>query len=123
MENRIEISVGDNRITVALSGEFDPLAVKATVAELLQHPDYRPSMDALYDLRGLTLGAVSTEQLQTLSFEIADPSWDGTKFAMVADDDGVFGLARVYTAVASESGDQLRSVFRSMEAAEAWLDG
>ena len=123
MESRIEISVDDNRITVALSGEFDPPKVKATVSELLRHPDYRANMDALYDLRGLTLGAISTEQLQTLSFEIADPSWDGTRFAMVTDDDDVYGLARVYTAVASESGDQQRSVFRTIEAAVAWLEG
>ncbi|MEM1434758.1 MAG: hypothetical protein AAGG11_11925 [Pseudomonadota bacterium] len=122
MESRIAISVSENRITVALSGEFDPLAVKETVAELLRHPDYRANMDALYDLRGLYLGAISTEQLQTLSFEIFDPSWDGTKFAMVTDDDDVYGLSRVYTAVASESGDQQRAVFRSIEAAVAWLD-
>lgn len=122
MESRIEISVSQNRITVALSGDFDPVAVKSTVTELLNHPDYQASMDALYDLRGMTLGAITTEQLQTLSFEIADPSWDGTKFAMVTDNDDVFGLARVYTAVASESGDQQRSVFRSIDAAIAWLD-
>lgn len=121
MHNSININASENRITVALSGEFDPQAIKETVAELLVHPDYRASMDALYDLRGLKLGAVSSEALQTLSFEIADPSWDGTKFAMVADDDDVFGLARVYTAVAGESGDQQRSVFRSLEAATAWL--
>lgn len=123
MESSFAISIELNRITVRLSGPFEPEQVKTTVAELLADPNYRANMNALYDLRGLDIGAVTSDQLQRLSYEIADPSWDGTRFALVADDDDVYGMARVYTAVAGESGDQQRRVFRDVGAAEGWLNG
>ena len=121
MEHRLELDPGRDLIIVGLSGDFDPEAIRAVVTEMLAHPEYRSNMSALYDLRGLSFGAISADELQRLSFEIADPSWDGTRLAFVADDDDVFGLARVYCTVAGESGDQQRRTFRDYDVAERWV--
>ncbi|MEM6708980.1 MAG: hypothetical protein AAF648_09370 [Pseudomonadota bacterium] len=121
MEHTITIDPQRNLIVVSLRGEFEFADVKAAVEELMARPDYRASLNALYDLRGVTFGAVSSDALQKLSFEIADPSWDGTRFALVADDDDVFGICRIYCAVASESGEQQRKAFRDFDSAEQWV--
>ena len=70
----------------------------------------------------MTMGAVTADQLQRLAFDVFDPGWNGTKFAMVAEDDDVYGMARVYAAVADETGAQQRRAFRTLEAAMAWLE-
>lgn len=106
---------------VALHGDFDLEVVKGLVQSLTEHQEYDPTYSALYDLRDVTMGAVTADQLQRLAFDVFDPGWNGTKFAMVAEDDDVYGMARVYAAVADETGQQQRRAFRSMDAAMGWL--
>jgi hypothetical protein len=106
---------------VTLSGEFDPVGVQAVVQAVKAHPDYDPNYNALYDLRTATMGSVTADQLQRLAYDVFDPSWTGTKFAMVAHDDDVFGMARVYAAVADGTVDQQRRAFRSYDDALEWL--
>lgn len=118
----IEIDTERKLSIVTLSGEFDLTVVKGLVEALGQHPDYEPTFNALYDLRNVTMGAITADQLQRLAFDVFDPGWNGTKFAMVADEDDVYGMARVYAAVADETGQQQRRAFRSFDAALTWLE-
>ena len=112
----------DRQVTiVTLDGEFSLAAVKALVEELQNYEDYDPRFGALYDLRQVTMGGITADQLQRLAFDIFDPSWDGTRFAMVATDDDVYGMARVYAAVADETGKQQRRAFRDFDAAFDWV--
>lgn len=108
---------------VTLSGPFDIAKVKEMVEQFHQDPNYDPTYNALYDIRKLDITGVTSDQLQRLAFEVFDPSWDGTRFAMVAEDDDVFGMARVYAALADETGRVQRRAFRSMAAAEEWVTG
>ncbi len=117
----IEVDVERKFSVVTLGGPFDLNAVKCLIEELTQHPDYQPSFNALYDLRQVTMGEVTADQLQRLAFDVFDPGWDGTKFAMVAEDDDVYGMARVYAAVADETGRQQRRAFRSYDDAVRWV--
>ncbi len=120
---RIEVDLERLLSIVTLSGEFDLEAVKALIQALTRHPDYQPTFNALYDLREVTMGPITADQLQRLAFDVFDPGWNGTKFAMVASDDDVYGMARVYAAVADETGQQQRRAFRDYDAALRWLSG
>lgn len=106
---------------VTLTGPFDLVKVKAVVDEAHRREDYNPRFSALYDLRDVTMDGITADQLQRLAFDIFDPSWDGTRFAMVATDDAVFGMARVYAAVADETGRLQRRAFRDYDAALEWV--
>lgn len=108
---------------VTLTGEFQLDAVKAKVGELQRHEDYEPRYSALYDLREVTMGGITADQLQRLAFDVFDPSWDGTRFAMVSTDDDVYGMTRVYAAVADETVKQQRRAFRDYHAALEWVTG
>ncbi|MEM1230350.1 MAG: hypothetical protein AAGI15_07435 [Pseudomonadota bacterium] len=117
----IEIDHERKLSIVRLSGAFDPIGVQDVVRALQEHPEYDPSYSALYDVRNVTMGEVTADKLQQLAYDVFDPSWTGTKFAMVATDDDVFGMARVYAAVADGTVDQQRRAFRDYDAALAWL--
>ncbi len=117
----IEIDHERRLSIVRLSGPFDPVGVKDVVRALQEHPEYDPTYSALYDVRNVTMDAVTANNLQQLAYDVFDPSWSGTKWAAVATDDDVFGMARVYAAVADGTVDQQRRVFRDYDAALAWL--
>ena len=119
----IQIDKEREVMVIKLSGEFDLTIVKKVVDALQEHEDYNPRYAALYDLRDVTMGGITADQLQRLAFDVFDPSWDGTRFAMVATADDVYGMARVYAAVADETVKQQRRAFRDYDAALEWVGG
>lgn len=119
----IEVDTHRKLSTVTLSGAFDPVGVQGVVKALTEHPDYDPDYDVVYDLRNVSMEGVTADQLQRLAYNVFDPAWSGTKFAVVASDDDVYGMVRVYLAVADGTVDQQRRAFRSLDDALEWVQG
>jgi hypothetical protein len=86
--------------------------------------DHPPDADALWDLRGLDFGLVDGRFLRTM---LALRRWDfaargAARVALLVEDDLQYGVARQFELL---SGDPVAgyAVFRSPEAALAWLRG
>ena len=93
--------------------------------EVLQHnrqlradPRFDPTFRQLADMSGVTLNAVTTDNVQeTARDQYFAP---GTRRALVVSDDTTFGLCRMFATYAESLG-QVITVFRDRKEAEAWL--
>ena len=104
--------------------DFDLLR---TFAALLDAPDYDPSLDLLFDGRGIEGLDVSTETVRKIAHQVALADTaiaEGVrpKTAIVVPTDAAFGLARMYeTYRALESSRKQYLVCRTIEEAREWL--
>ena len=88
-------------------------------SRLLTDPAFDPEYRSLGDLRAVTDVDVDSAGLVQAA---ATPVFiEGTKRALVATSDAVYGMARAYASYHERMGQVVR-VFRQMELAEAWLD-
>ncbi len=85
-------------------------------------PDYDPDLDDLLDFSGAERVAIVAEGVRRLVayFDRADLPGHHARLAVVAPQDYVFGLARMYETLRGGAPGQIR-VFRDRAAAEAWL--
>lgn len=87
---------------------------------LLRDPDFVPSFKQIFDFRGVTDSELTSTDIR----ERAESKLfgDGSRRALVASSDLVFGMARMYQLLAAdENSDEIR-VFREMSDAVRWLD-
>ena len=96
-----------------------------TDGDLLEHqrqlgndPDFRPDHDQLFDFRGVTRLATSSAVVYALAE--ANPFGAGSRRAVTAPSDVVFGVARMFETLTSGSAHVLR-LFRDHDAAMRWL--
>ena len=86
--------------------------------KLRNDPRFDPTYRQLTDLMGVTEIGVSTSTINETSLDqFFEP---GTRRALVACDDAVFGMARMY-ALRAEGLGQTIQVFRDVERAREWL--
>jgi hypothetical protein len=89
-------------------------------SRLQADPAFDPSYRSLGDLREVTEIAVdSTDLAASASLPVFEP---GTRRALVASRDAVYGMLRAFASFNERMGQTMR-IFRDMESAEAWLDG
>jgi hypothetical protein len=96
-----------------------------TAEEFLEHgkrlgedPDFEPSFDQILDLRAATPIELPTAALKGMaSLRLFGA---GSRRALVAPRDLVFGLARMYESLRADAPESLRS-FRTIEEARRWL--
>jgi hypothetical protein len=82
-------------------------------------PQFQPDFRQLVDLRAQTEILYDSEMVRDTSRKhVFSP---GTRRALVASTDAVFGMARMF-ALQSETAGQTIQVFRDMREAEGWLD-
>ncbi len=83
-------------------------------------PDFVPNYRQIFDLRGVTdLELTSTDLRERVANDVFG---GGSRRALVASSDLVFGMARMYQLLAAdENTDEIR-VFREMSDAVRWLD-
>ena len=106
--------------TVSESLTVDELL--AHKAALLADPQFRPGLKELSDVRGvksLTLGVADVRRLAGFDSE-HKAELGAYKLALVARDDFVFGMARMYQQSTDENISNV-GVFRSVEQATEWL--
>ena len=66
--------------------------------------------------------ALTGEEIRRLAAvaENTDHAWGPTKWALIASDDVIYGLSRMYSALTSDH-EVATHVFRTVEAANDWL--
>ena len=86
--------------------------------KLRSDPQFDPTYQQLVDLTGVTEIVVTTSMINETSLDqFFEP---GTRRAMVAVDDAVYGMARMF-ALRAESVGQTIQIFRDAERAREWL--
>jgi hypothetical protein len=118
------IDVERNLIIRKVTGKFVIDDLKAAYAYTFDHPDYTPSMPALWDLLDADIADVSSEVLREvvkLVQTVSEDRGSGYKVAFVAPDDISYGITSMFKAY----GDNLSfrmSIFRNMDEATSWLE-
>jgi hypothetical protein len=109
-------------LTMTLSGTVDVPSIRAFVEDIVANPEYRAEMLILVDLTDLDTSSISVEEYETVSDVIngRDHRFPAKAIAIVAPTARVFDDAMRHRAYVggSKSG---REVFRSRDAAIAWL--
>ena len=94
-----------------------------SLQEAVAHPDFSPGFRQLCDFRELhEFGGGYDEYHEVIENgrKFSD-RLQGGRVALVAERDSVFGMLRMYQAIAQELPLEI-SVFRDMEEAERWLE-
>lgn len=104
------------------SDTVDDSELLGAYRSLLSSPDYDPRLNDLVDMRPVTRFDVSGDALQELvrAFSPLDAARVHTRRAIVAGSDVVFGMARMYELLRSDTPEDIR-VFRDMDLAREWL--
>ena len=105
-------------ITSRLWGPVTDREVFEHNEKLRGDPDFDPTYQQLVDLTEVTEVVVSTSMINETSLDqFFEP---GTRRAMVAVDDAVYGMARMF-ALRAESVGQTIEIFRDSQKARDWL--
>lgn len=109
----------DERTWVLTPGETFELA---EVLDLLRDTEWKGARRYLWDLRALAEGPGTTGDLRRMldESERLSAQWNGSRVAIVATADLHYGVARMFTAFASDLDIEYR-VFRDELEARAWL--
>jgi hypothetical protein len=87
-------------------------------SRILVDPRFDPTYRSLGDLRDVT--EVTLDTLETANTAATPLFATGTRRAIVAPADAVYGMARMFATFAERSGQEVR-IFRELEPAEKWL--
>ena len=97
-----------------------------TEAEILDHrrrlsddPEFHPSFSQLIDLQDVTKVALSMAEMRIVA-NYTNIFSEESRRAMVAREDAVFGMARMYQMLRDEGPEEIM-VFREMPEARRWL--
>ena len=92
--------------------------------ELTSRPDYDATLNDLVDMSGVERLDVSSEAVRQLVqlYNLVDPDDVVPRTAIVAAQDHVFGMARMYQILREGAPDIIR-VFRDRDEAERWVAG
>jgi hypothetical protein len=121
-----EIDTQARIVRTTASGRITLADTMAYIQAVRGSADFDPSFDGLFDLRGaddLDLNGDEVRRLaKAMEEQDVDPVAAGSRVAIVADQDGIYGLARMYQTHREISG-WVRSVrvFREVDAASDWL--
>lgn len=89
---------------------------------MLSDPELDRTFDELIDLRDMETPTLPTEQVRSLATRITDArlSEGGTRMAIIAESNALFGLARLFEMQRDDGTVDIR-VFRSESDARLWL--
>jgi hypothetical protein len=88
-------------------------------SRLMTDPRFESDYRCLHDMRDATAIAIDTDDL--IESAMAPVFCPGARRAVVAPRDVVYGVARAYAVYSARAGQCVRA-FRTLEAAEAWLE-
>ena len=115
------VNVAENLIRTVAVGPIELEDIEQYVQQQMTHPDIRPGMHELVDMRAATLD-LSYEKMKRLVGRI-EPFNDkvgDARCALVSDNDVSFGFARMYEMMAEQTGVETRA-FREIGPALEWL--
>lgn len=114
-----ELNLAVHTVTVSLSLE----EIKAALDALWENPDFRPTMNTLWDVRDANVAEWSAEGIQAVARYVekhAEQRGIGYRSAIVVAQDVAFGLSRMYEAYGYDLPLNLR-VFRDIDEARRWV--
>lgn len=117
------ISAPDNLVATKAEGTLTDADIIDHKERLSVDPDFAPGMLELSDVRDVTSLEVTPEGIRRFTaFDKGNSESDrGHRLAIVASEDFIFGMARMYQMQAPEGDQAGVSVFRSIEEARSWL--
>lgn len=102
-------------------GVFSYDDVVAHKDRLLSDPDFDPGYSQIADLTQVTRLKLTTTEVEAFAqFQVFSP---GSRRALVASDDGLFGLGRMFATLRDIRGESGIGVFRSIDDALEWISG
>lgn len=108
-----------NLLITAAEGPLTADDVRSHQSTLASNPDFDPDADHLFDLSRVTDFDVGPGRIRDIA-SVAIFS-KASRRAVVAPEDVLFGLSRMYTGYRDAAAENLR-VFRTLEEALAWLE-
>lgn len=122
----VEIDLKRNFALVTLEEDFTFDILRAAYLGVIEHPDHRSGLDAIWDVRATKASDLDLLELgafRDLLHDHIDPDSDHAKTAIVTGPDVTFGMARVFQSVCDADLPAMFEVFETLEEAEAWLRG
>lgn len=110
------------RVVVEIRGSFEAGATLRVLEEVLADPRWKPGFDLLIEYQEVQPSSGTPTVVRESSQRAVDLAslLEGSRLALVAGQDAMFGLNRMFQAYADESPLTI-SVFRERAAAEQWL--
>jgi hypothetical protein len=101
---------------------FSSRDLSESIKRVTAHPDFRPDYDHLVDMRAVSAFQPDSKDIRKRSQDDRDNiRLDTSRIAIVATNNVVFGMARMYETL-MDGADVTVRTFRDMAEAEAWLD-
>jgi hypothetical protein len=115
------VSAEENLIRTVAEGRIELDDILQYVKAQMNHPEIRPGMHELVDMRTATLD-LDYHKMQRLvgSIEPFNEKVGQGRCALVSDKDVSFGFARMYEMMAEQTGVETKA-FREIESALEWL--
>ncbi len=108
-------------VLVKAEGVFTTHDLMESREQVQSDPRYRPGFNHLADLRQVTRFEPGTGDIRVRTQrDFGDRQLDDSLIAIVADNDYIFGMARIYESLMDGAPVTVRT-FREMCAAHAWL--
>ena len=117
----VEVLDGYARVVFRGTGNFD--AFVEAFGRMINHPEFRPGMNALWDLRNASLARIGTSEMRRM-VEWAQrhtPKRDGARVAMLVRRDVDFGVSRIAEPLIEARLSVQYQVFRDEAEALAWV--
>lgn len=111
-----------NLVRIHISGHLQLHHVLQHIAELRADPEFRPGLNQLLDLQGVTNYDINARDLREMAATAIDTEsqLQVNKAALVSDQDFVYGMLRMYQAFTEQAAVKVK-IFREIEEAEQWL--
>ena len=123
MKHIITVDPDHEKFTVTTEGEGSADGIIAFLKDIVGHPQWQPGNDILLDHRNLRLEKIKMDGIEKVSFffkTIGGKLGNG-RLALVMHRDIDFGIARTWEILTADDVDIEIEVFRSIDAAQAWL--
>jgi len=119
----LQVDVAARRVHIEASGVVTVEEILRILDAIVAHPDFEPGMPQLLDLTGAEDADVDSDRLRRVvsAAERLLPKLRPTRLALVARKPVLFGVSRMYEALADVLPVPVR-VFTDLDAARAWLE-
>jgi hypothetical protein len=121
MRATVQIDSDAGVIYRTITGKGSAVEFMESSSAILEHPDFRPGMRALIDLRGMEPSTFRPDLVQVAQFLMQHRQKIGAlRAAVVVQAEASFGSARELAAELQASPIEI-AVFRNMSSAKKWL--
>lgn len=121
----IKVDAQRGFVRIVLVGEQSLEEIKQAFSSLLEHPDYRPGMNRLWDIREASVSSLTADQLRDIErhARALEPTPEHLRVAVLVSRDVDFGVIRMLESLANEKAPVTvdSCVCRDLAEAEEWV--